>query len=215
MENEVKSGQLPLDYGDLSDKTATDAASSPTVSPSQMPAAPTKKRTGTTIWVDDESSERVTRYCQRIGIDKKNFVRLAIEWIDSGNIDLRSETKYWPVHEANKKDKQEVPAIREQVQSAIASLETLPDLVTTRIMERLEGSSRAIADSSKEHNETIMQALREQGESLDEMIGEFRKYAEAQSLRNSLRMAVAELRRCESLFTRANPSIIEQLEKQI
>ena len=92
MENEVKSGQLPLDYGDLSDKMA----SSPTVSPSQMPAPP-KKRAGTTIWVDDESSERVTRYCQRVGIDKKNFVRLAIEWIESGNINLTVFKRSWQI----------------------------------------------------------------------------------------------------------------------
>ena len=212
MENDVKSGQLPLDYGDLSDQTATDTASSPTVPPSQMPAPP-KKRAGTTIWVDDESSDRVTRYCQRIGIDKKNFVRLAIEWIDSGNIDLKSETKYWPVHEANKKDKQEVPAIRTQVQAAITSLESLPDLVSARIIDTLNASNRAIAESSKESNDAMLEALRQQGASISSMKDEFRHYKEAEALRNSLKMAVAELRRCESLFTRANPEVIKQLEQ--
>lgn len=212
MENEVKSGQIPLDYGDLNDQTANDTASSPIVPPSQMPAPP-KKRAGTTIWVDDESSERVTRYCQRIGIDKKNFVRLAIEWIDSGNIDLKSETKYWPVHEANKKDKQEVPAIREQVQAAIASLETLPDLVSARIIDKLNASSKALAESSKESNDAMLEALRQQGASFEAMKDELRQYKEAEELRNSLRMAVAELRRCESLFTRANPEVIRQLEQ--
>lgn len=208
MENEVKSGQIPLDYGDLNGQTATDTASSPIVPPSQMPAPP-KKRAGTTIWVDDESSERVTRYCQRIGIDKKNFVRLAIEWIDSGNVDLKSETKYWPVHEANKKDKQEVPAIREQVQTAIASLETLPDLVSARIIEKLNASSKALAESS----DSLQQSLRQQAASISSMKDEFRQYKEAEELRNSLRMAIAELHRCESLFTRANPEVIRQLEQ--
>lgn len=214
MENDVKSGQLPLDYGDLSDQTATDTASSPTVSPSQMPAPP-KKRAGTTIWVDDESSDRVTRYCQRIGIDKKNFVRLAIEWIDSGNIDLKSETKYWPVHEANKKDKQEVPAIRTQVQAAITSLESLPDLVSARIIDTLNASNRAIAESSKESNDAMLEALRQQGASFEAMKDELRQHKDAETLRNCLRMAVTELRRCEGLFTRANPAIIEEIEKLI
>ena len=212
MESEVKSGQIPLDYGDLNDQTATDTASSPIVPPSQMPAPP-KKRAGTTIWVDDESSERVTRYCQRIGIDKKNFVRLAIEWIDSGNIDLKSETKYWPVHEANKKDKQEVPAIRTQVEAAITSLESLPDLVSARIIDTLNASNKAIAESSKESNDAMLEALRQQGASISSMKDEFRHYKEAEELRNSLKMAVAELRRCESLFTRANPEVIKQLEQ--
>lgn len=214
MENKVKTGQLPLDYGDLSDQTPTDKASSPTVSPSQMPAPP-KKRAGTTIWVDDESSERVTRYCQRIGIDKKNFVRLAIEWIEHGNIDLTSETEYWPVHEANKKDKQEVPAIRTQVQAAITSLESLPDLVSARIIETLNASNKAIAESSKESNDAMLEALRQQCASFETMKDELRQHTEAESLRNCLRMAVTELRRCEGLFTRANPAIIEQIEKLI
>lgn len=212
MENELKSGQIPLDYADLNDQTATETASSPIVSPSQMPAPP-KKRAGTTIWVDDESSERVTRYCQRVGIDKKNFVRLAIEWIESGNINLTSETKYWPVHEANKKDKQEVPAIRTQVEAAITSLESLPDLVSARIIDTLNASSKALAKSSKESNDAMLEALRQQGASISSIKDDFRQYKEAEQLRNSLRMAVAELRRCESLFTRANPEVIKQLEQ--
>lgn len=214
MENGVKSGQLPLDYGDLSDQTATDTASSPTVPPSQMPAPP-KKRAGTTIWVDDESSDRVTRYCQRIGIDKKNFVRLAIDWIDSGNIDLKSETKYWPIHEANKKDKQEVPAIRTQVQAAITSLESLPDLVSARIIDTLNASNKAIAEASKESNDAMLEALRQQGASFEAMKDELREHKDAETLRNYLRMAVTELRRCEGLFTRANPALIEQIEKML
>ena len=94
MENEEKLGQIPLDHGDSIGQTATGTATSPTV----VPPSPPKKRAGTTIWVDGETSERVTRYCQRVGIDKKNFVRLAIEWIEHGKIDLTSETEYWPVH---------------------------------------------------------------------------------------------------------------------
>lgn len=214
MENKVKTGQLPLDYGDLSDQNPTDTASSPTVSPSQMPAPP-KKRAGTTIWVDDESSERVTRYCQRIGIDKKNFVRLAIEWIEHGNIDLTSETEYWPVHEANKKDKQEVPAIRTQVQAAIASLESLPDLVSARIIDTLNASSKAISDSSKQSTDSLQESLRQQSASIEAMKDELRQYKDAETLRNYLRMAITELRRCEGLFTRANPAIIKQIEKLI
>lgn len=214
MENKAKTGQLPLDYGDLSDQTATDTASSPTVPPSQMPAPP-KKRAGTTIWVDDESSERVTRYCQRVGIDKKNFVRLAIEWIEHGNIDLTSETEYWPVHEANKKDKQEVPAIRTQVQAAIASLESLPDLVSARIIDTLNASSKAISDSSKQSTDSLQESLRQQSASIEAMKDELRQYKDAETLRNYLRMAITELRRCEGLFTRANPAIIKQIEKLI
>lgn len=212
MENEVKSGQIPLDYGDFNDQTATGTVTSPTVE-SPTPTATVKKRAGTTIWVDDESSERVTRYCQRVGIDKKNFVRLAIEWIESGNINLTSETKYWPVHEANKKDKQEVPAIRTQVEAAITSLESLPDLVSARIIDTLNASNKAIAESSKESNDAMLEALRQQGASISSMKDEFRHYKEAEALRNSLKMAVAELRRCESLFTRANPEVIKELEQ--
>lgn len=212
MENELKSGQIPLDHGDSIGQTASDTASSPTVE-SPTPTATVKKRAGTTIWVDGETSERVTRYCQRIGIDKKNFVRLAIEWIESGNIDLKSETKYWPVHEANKKDKQEVPAIREQVQVAIASLESLPDLVSARIIEKLNASSKALAESSKESNDAMLEALRQQGASFEAMKDELHQHKEAETLLNYLRMAVTELRRCEGLFTRANPEVIKQLEQ--
>ena len=214
MENEVKSGQIPIDYGDFNDQTATGTVTSPTVE-SPTPTATVKKRAGTTIWVDDESSERVTRYCQRVGIDKKNFVRLAIEWIDSGNIDLKSETKYWPVHEANKKDKQEVPAIRTQVQAAITSLQSLPDLVSDRIIDTLNASSKALAESSKESNDAMLEALRQQGASFEAMKDELHQHKEAETLLNYLRMAVTELRRCEGLFTRANPALIEQLEKML
>ena len=205
-------GQIPLDHGDSIGQTASDTASSPTVSPSQMPAPP-KKRTGTTIWVDGETSERVTRYCQRVGIDKKNFVRLAIEWIEHGKIDLTSETEYWPVHEANKKDKQEVPAIRTQVQAAITSLQSLPDLVSARIIEKLNASSKALAESSKESNDAMLEALRQQGASFEAMKDELHQHKEAETLLNYLRMAVTELRRCEGLFTRANPAVIKELEK--
>lgn len=208
MENKVKTGQLPLDYGDLSDQTPTDTASSPTVSPSQMPAPP-KKRAGTTIWVDNEISERVTRYCQRVGIDKKNFVRLAIEWIEKGKINLTSETEYWPIHEANKKDKQEVPAIRTQVQAAIHTLESLPDLVSERIIEKLNASSKALSESP----DSLQQTLRQQAASISSMKDELRQHKDAETLRNSLRMAVTELRRCEGLFTRSNPEVIKQLEQ--
>ena len=209
MENEEKLGQIPLDHGDSIGQTATGTATSPTV----VPPSPPKKRAGTTIWVDGETSERVTRYCQRVGIDKKNFVRLAIEWIEHGKIDLTSETEYWPVHEANKKDKQEVPAIRTQVQAAITSLQSLPDLVSDRIIDTLNASSKALAESSKESNDAMLEALRQQGASISSMKDEFRHYKEAEELRNYLRMAVAELRRCESLFTRANPEVIRQIEQ--
>lgn len=212
MENEEKLGQIPLDHGDSIGQTATGTATSPTVSPSQMPAPP-KKRAGTTIWVDGETSERVTRYCQRVGIDKKNFVRLAIEWIESGNINLTSETKYWPLHEANRKDKQEVPAIRTQVQAAITSLQSLPDLVSDRIIDTLNASSKALAESSKESNDAMLEALRQQTASISSMKDELHQHKEAETLRNYLRMAVTELRRCEGLFTRANPEVIKQLEK--
>ena len=173
------------------------------------------KQRGTTIWVDLESSNKVSEYCKKIGIDKKSFVRMAIEWILDGNIDLTSETKYWPARIAEKNDKQDIPAIRNQVQEALSSLDALPDLISNRIIEELGVTNKVISESATDSNKIILEAIRQQESAIETMKRDINDHTEIEKMRQSIHMAVAELERCKGLFAKPNQTVIDNLRSLI
>ena len=174
-----------------------------------------QKQRGTTIWVDIETSYKISEYCQKHGIDKKSFVRMAIEWIVEGNIDLTSETKYWPARMADKNDKQDIPAIRSQIQLTLSSLESLPDLISNRIIEEIGVTNKVISESATDSNKTILEAIRQQESAIEAMTIEINNHAEIEKMRQSIRMAVEELKRCKGLFAKPNQVIIDNLSSLI
>ena len=150
----------------------------------------------TTLAVNISVSDRIEEYCKRRGMLKKDFVPRAIEYIESFDVDLTSETMYFEDKKAEKTRKE---IEREDIQ-------TLPT-IRERLSRLDEILNLAQANGALEERSSILQGDNAQ---MKEELAELRQ----QAIQNAilLEKAKAELRRLgKGMFNRPDKAVMKDL----
>ena len=182
-----------------------------------------KKQRGTTVWIDPDTLAALESYCGKYGVRKKDFVKYAVEWFDNNEVDITSETTYAhskDSYEQLKRDKKQLPAVKEQLQTVHSLVESLPEAVSI-IKEMPKAMAVAIKENSA--NLASHEDIQEQAAKLDQIIEGNRSVqaensrlaAENERLRSRLEEAVRELERCKGLFSKPNEQVINSIKKQL
>lgn len=150
----------------------------------------------TTLAVNISVSDRIEEYCKRRGMLKKDFVPRAVEYIESFDVDLTSETMYF---EDKKAEREAKAAEREDVKQLPSIRERL-----TRLDEIL---NLAQANGALEERSSILQGDNAQ---MKEELAELRQ----QAMQNAILLEKArnELRRLKKgVFSRPDSVILKEL----
>ena len=75
---------------------------------------------GTSIAVSVSTLSEVNKYCQKYGIAKKDFVELALQWVNEYDIDLTSEVMYKPI-KADESDTSKIDALCDLMQRFVST----------------------------------------------------------------------------------------------
>lgn len=160
----------------------------------------------TTIAIDIETSMAIDRYCRDKGILKKDFVRLAMNFIDQFNVDLSSQDLYL-LDQAKKEDEKNdiklLPSLRKTLPVLEQFLEQMPDLINAAHAKG-EKEGEATAAAAK------IQELTSQNNDLKGEINEL--HERVAKLETLLSIAKGELQRCDSYFKKPSQTVIDQLQ---
>lgn len=182
-----------------------------------------KKQRGTTVWIDPDTLAALESYCGKYGVTKKDFVKYAVEWFDNNEVDITSETTYAhskDSYEQLKRDKKQLPAVKEQLQTVHSLVESLPEAVSI-IKEMPKAMAVAIKENSS--NLATHEDMQEQAAKLDKLLDSSKAIqtensqlvVENERLRARLEEAVRELERCKGLFSKPNEQVINSIKKQL
>lgn len=160
----------------------------------------------TTIAIDAETSMAIDRYCKAKGILKKDFVRLAVNFIDQFSVDLSSQDLYL-LEEARREDEKNdiklLPSLRKTLPVLEDFLEKMPDLINAAHSKgKEEGKAMAAEEKIKE--------LSVQNNDLKGEVSEL--HERVAKLETLLSIAKDELKRCDSYFKKPSQTIIDQLQ---
>lgn len=160
----------------------------------------------TTIAIDMDTSMSIDRYCREKGILKKDFVRLAMNFIDQFNVDLSSQDLYL-LEQAKKEDEkndiQLLPSLRKTLPVLEQFLEQMPELIN------------AAHSKGKEEGETMAAAakIQELISQNNDLKGEINALHERVAKQETLlSIAKGELQRCDSYFKKPSQTVIGQLQ---
>ena len=181
-----------------------------------------KKQRGTTVWIDPDTLAALESYCGKYGVTKKDFVKYAVEWFDNNEVDITSETTYAhskDSYEQLKRDKKQLPAVKEQLQTVHSLVESLPEAVSI-IKEMPKAMAVAIKENSS--NLATHEDMQEQAAKLDKLLDSSKAIqtensqlvVENERLRARLEEAVRELERCKGLFSKPNEQVISAIKKE-
>lgn len=160
----------------------------------------------TTIAIDIDTSMAIDRYCREKGILKKDFVRMALNFIIEFNVDLSSQDLYL-IEQAKKEDEKNdiklLPSLRKTLPVLEQFLEQIPELINaTHSKGKEEGEMTATA--------ARIQELTSQNNDLKgEINGLHERIAKLEAL---ISIAKSELKRCDSFFKKPSQTIIDQLQ---
>ena len=165
-----------------------------------------EEKKSTTIAIDADTSMTIDRYCKSKGILKKDFVRLAMNFIDQFNVDLSSQDLYL-LEEAKREDEKNdiklLPSLRKTLPVLEQFLEQMPDLINAAHTRGKE-EGEAMAASAR------VQELTSQNNDLKGEINELHeRIAKLEAL---ISIAKSELKRCDSFFKKPSQTIIDQLQ---
>ena len=179
-----------------------------------------KKQRGTTVWIDPDTLAALESYCGKYGVTKKDFVKYSVEWFDKNEVDITSETTYAhskDSYEQLKRDKKQLPAVKDQIQEMLSMFEGLPDAINSI------PQAMAVAIKENSANLATHEDLQAQTSKLDQLLDgsktiqseNSRLMAENERLRARLEEAVRELERCKGLFSKPNEQVINSIKKQL
>lgn len=165
-----------------------------------------EEKKSTTIAIDVDTSMSIDRYCREKGILKKDFVRLAMNFIDQFNVDLSSQDLYL-LEQAKKEDEKNdiklIPSLRKTLPVLEQFLEKMPELIN------------AAHSKGKEEGEVMAaeEKIKELSLQNNDMKGEIDVLHErVAKLETLVSIAKEELKRCDSYFKKPSQAIIDQLQ---
>lgn len=160
----------------------------------------------TTIAIDIDTSIAIDRYCRDKGILKKDFVRLAMNFIDQFNVDLSSQDLYLldqAKREDEKNDIKLLPSLRKTLPILEQFLEQMPDLINAAHGKGKE-EGEATAASAR-----VQELIKQNNDLKGEINILHERIAKQEAL---ISIAKEELKRCDSFFRKPSQTIIDQLQ---
>ena len=160
----------------------------------------------TTIAIDADTSMAIDRYCKAKGILKKDFVRLAMNFIDQFNVDLSSQDLYL-LEEARREDEKNdiklLPSLRKTLPVLEDFLEKMPELINAAHAKGKEEGEVMAAEAKIQELTSQNNALKGEIDVLHERVSK---------LETLLSIAKSELKRCDSFFKKPSQTVIDQLQ---
>ena len=160
----------------------------------------------TTIAIDVDTSMSIDRYCREKGILKKDFVRLAMNFIDQFNVDLSSQDFYL-LEQAKKEDEQNdiklLPSLRKTLPVLEEFLEKMPELINAAHSKGKEEGEVMAAEAKIKELSVQNNDLKGEIDVLHERVAK---------LETLLSIAKSELKRCDSFFKKPSQTVIDQLQ---
>ena len=154
----------------------------------------------TTLAVNISVSDRIEEYCKKHGMLKKDFVPRAVEYVESFDVDLTTETMYFEekqaekeAREADKADIQALPALREQFENVMNLMHT-------------NGTLTERSSNLQKDNDTLRSKISE----LEEDIIHLRESLQLRTTK--LERAKNELKRLKKgIFNKPDEDVIKEL----
>ena len=160
----------------------------------------------TTIAIDIDTSMAIDRYCREKGILKKDFVRMALNFIIEFNVDLSSQDLYL-IEQAKKEDEKNdiklLPSLRKTLPVLEQFLEQMPELINAAHSKGKEEGEVMAAEAK-------IQELTSQNSDLKGEVSEL--HERVTKLETLVSIAKDELKRCDSYFKKPSQTIIDQLQ---